>query len=154
MSSHRRNIQNIWLILKYNWYYQSDVPVIVMGDFNDVSWSGSTQLTKTIGKLLDARIGRGVYATFSAQSWFMRWPLDHILSTSDFRYKNSGVGTSFGSDHFPLWTKFTLEPEKKDNQTADEPTQGEWEDAEMQLRNADMSVFTDLPKGLKNAMEQ
>jgi endonuclease/exonuclease/phosphatase (EEP) superfamily protein YafD len=133
--------------------YNSELPVIVLGDFNDVSWSDSTQLTKTIGKLLDVRIGRGIYTTFNAQNWFMRWPLDHILTTADFRHKESGTGVKYGSDHFPLWVKLTLESDKKQDQVADEPDEEDWKQAEKQLKKAGLESFTELPAGLKNILK-
>ncbi len=133
--------------------YNSELPVIVLGDFNDVSWSDSTQLTKTIGRLLDVRIGRGIYTTFNAKNYAMRWPLDHILTTSDFRHKESGTGVKYGSDHFPLWVRLTLESDKKDEQAAAEPDEEDWKQAKSQLDEAGMESFTELPAGIKNLMK-
>ncbi|MGB5981554.1 MAG: endonuclease/exonuclease/phosphatase family protein [Nonlabens sp.] len=133
--------------------YNSEIPVVVMGDFNDVPWSDSTQLMKTIGKLLDARIGRGAYNTFNAQSFLMRWPLDHILSSSDFRYVDAATGVDFGSDHFPLWATLSLEPENKDNQRADEPSDSEWEQAKEQLNKQAFESFDKIPKKLHDMMD-
>lgn len=133
--------------------YKSELPVIVLGDFNDVSWSDSTQLTKTIGKLLDMRIGRGIYTTFNAKSYIMRWPLDHILTSADFRYKESGTGVKYGSDHFPLWVKLTLESDKKADQMPDEPTDTEWKQAKKQLKSAGLESFTELPAALENIVD-
>ncbi len=125
--------------------YQSDIPVVVLGDFNDVSWSRSTELLKTIGKLIDYRRGRGFYNTYNANYTIVRWPLDHVLVTSDFRLKDSGVGEGFGSDHFPTWVKFTLEPELADQQKATEPTDEEWKRAKDQMSKQGMSDFESLP---------
>ncbi|MEN8899249.1 endonuclease/exonuclease/phosphatase family protein [Nonlabens sp.] len=46
---------------------KSKIPVIVLGDFNGVACTDSTQLTKTIDGLLDLRLGRGFYNTYHAQ---------------------------------------------------------------------------------------
>ena len=130
--------------------YQSELPVVVMGDFNDVPWSDSTQLMKTIGKLLDVRIGRGAFNTFNAQSWLMSWPLDHILTSSDFRYIDAATGVGFGSDHYPLWATLSLEPQNKSDQRTDEPSKEEWQQAKKQLKQQGMESFTELPAAIQN----
>lgn len=43
------------------------LPVLALGDFNDVAWSHTSQLFKRIGGYLDPRVGRGTFATFPAQ---------------------------------------------------------------------------------------
>ncbi len=133
--------------------YNSELPVIVMGDFNDVPWSDSTQLTKSIGKLLDVRLGRGAFNTFNAKNMLMRWPLDHILSSSHFRYVDASTGVNFGSDHFPLWATLSLEPENRKAQEADEPTENQWKQAKDQLNAQDLESFTELPASIENLMD-
>ncbi|RVU00939.1 endonuclease [Mucilaginibacter limnophilus] len=82
----------------------SKYPVIVMGDLNDVAWSYTTTLFEKVSQLLDVRKGRGFYSTFSANYWFLRFPLDYIFCSAEFgliQMKRLGHN---GSDHFPIFT--------------------------------------------------
>jgi endonuclease/exonuclease/phosphatase (EEP) superfamily protein YafD len=90
----------------------ANLPVIVLGDFNDVAWSETSQLFKSVSELLDARLGRGLFNTYSAKSYLMKWPLDHIFISKEFRVKKLEVREDINSDHYPLYTEFSFEPEK------------------------------------------
>jgi endonuclease/exonuclease/phosphatase (EEP) superfamily protein YafD len=80
------------------------LPVIVMGDLNDVAWSYTTTLFEKASTLLDVRKGRGFYSTFSANHWFMRFPLDYIFCSAEFGLINMKRLGHNGSDHFPIFT--------------------------------------------------
>lgn len=86
------------------------MPAIVAGDFNDVAWSHTSRLFQAQSQLLDLRIGRGFYNTFSAHSLFLRWPLDHVYVTEEFEVLTINRLSKFGSDHFPLYVEVVLTP--------------------------------------------
>lgn len=87
------------------------LPSVVAGDFNDVSWSNTSKVFGESGGLKNVRLGRGLYNTFDSKSSFLRWPLDHYFVTQEFSLIDLQRLPEIGSDHFPLYVKFVLEPE-------------------------------------------
>lgn len=78
------------------------LPVLVTGDLNDVAWSVTTRRFRRISRLLDPRIGRKVFSTFDARYPPIRWPLDHLFHSPEFRLKGMRRLPACGSDHFPV----------------------------------------------------
>lgn len=111
---------------------ESNYPVLVLGDFNDVAWSATTRLFQNVGELLDPRKGRGFYNTFSANSTFMRWPLDHVFVSSEFRVQTLKIDKDIASDHFPTYTELSFEPTIKEEQAPKKPTENELKRAKQQ----------------------
>ena len=87
-----------------------DMPVLAIGDFNDVAWSNTSQTFKRIGGYLDPRIGRGTYATFPAHLPWLAWPLDHVFMTKEFLIRDIKVLEDVGSDHRPVYANVCLAP--------------------------------------------
>jgi endonuclease/exonuclease/phosphatase (EEP) superfamily protein YafD len=86
------------------------LPTVVAGDFNDVGWSYNTHQFVALSGLNDVRYGRGLYSTFNAQSMFLRWPLDYVFVSSEFRVLAVERLPAFGSDHFPFYVQLSLTP--------------------------------------------
>jgi endonuclease/exonuclease/phosphatase (EEP) superfamily protein YafD len=111
-------------------------PAIVCGDLNDVAWSVTTSLFQKVSELLDLRKGRGMFSTFHAKIPFMRWPLDHIFVSEHFRFQEMRRLEAFGSDHFPVFARVSLEPEGKHEQDKPEADAGDHERAREKVDRA------------------
>jgi len=109
---------------------------IVLGDLNDVGWSRTTNLFQEVSDLLDPREGRGLYATFDATSWFLRYPLDYLFHSDDFRVAEMKTLEFIGSDHFPLLIELSYEPAAESQQQAPELDAGDKADADEAVQEA------------------
>ena len=86
-----------------------DEPAIIAGDLNDVAWSRTNNLFQRISGLLDPRVGRGFFSTFNAKWPMLRFPLDHVFCSRQFRMLAFKVLRDCGSDHFPVFARLSLE---------------------------------------------
>ncbi|MEC8859160.1 MAG: endonuclease/exonuclease/phosphatase family protein [Pseudomonadota bacterium] len=102
------------LLLVGQQVYRDKEPAIVAGDLNDVAWSRTTRLFRRTSGMLDPRRGRGMFNTFHAGYWFMRWPLDHVFCTEHFLHKRMQRLDYFGSDHFPILATLCFRPSESD----------------------------------------
>jgi endonuclease/exonuclease/phosphatase (EEP) superfamily protein YafD len=116
---------------------ESDLPVIVAGDLNDVAWSRTTKLFKRISGLLDPRVGRGFYNTFHAHYPFLRVPLDHVFHSTHFRLVSlRRIDDSCGSDHFPVFIELSLEKDAPATQARPVADQAETDEAHEMIGTA------------------
>ncbi len=104
---------------------ESPIPVIVAGDLNDVAWSYTTALFQKISGLLDPRRGRGFFNTFHAKYPPLRFPLDHIFCSTDFKLVRIQRLPACGSDHFPMFAHLVFDPTAPREQPEPEATPDE-----------------------------
>jgi endonuclease/exonuclease/phosphatase (EEP) superfamily protein YafD len=100
---------------------QAERPALVAGDLNDVAWSHTSRLFRRIAGMLDPRAGRGMYNTFHARYWFLRWPLDHVFISNTFLLRRLQRLPAFGSDHFPIFIALDHAPAASAVQEAPAP---------------------------------
>lgn len=108
----------------------STLPVIVIGDLNDVAWSYTTELFLKMSGLLDPRRGRGFYNSFHARYPFMRFPLDHVFISTDFKLRKMCRLSNFDSDHFPIFTSLQFEEKAAAQQSSMQPDHSDIQTAE------------------------
>ena len=106
------------------------LPVIVIGDLNDVAWSHTTQLFLKMSGLLDPRRGRGFFNSFHARYPFLRFPLDHAFISTDFKLNGIKRLNNFGSDHFPIYINVQYEPTGDNEQEGMHPDADDIQEAE------------------------
>ncbi len=98
-SSIGRDAQLMWVALQAQ---EGDLPALVAGDLNAVPWEASIERLQRIGGFIDPREGHSYSATYDAQSWWMSWPLDHILYQPGLSVTSLQILSDFGSDHYPI----------------------------------------------------
>jgi len=106
---------------------------IVAGDLNDVAWSHTSRLFRRISRMLDPRIGRGMFNSFHARYRFLRWPLDHVFVSDDFVLHAIRRLPAFGSDHFPILITVSYAPRAAAKQEAPEPDAADHAEADDKL---------------------
>ncbi|MEO7319548.1 MAG: endonuclease/exonuclease/phosphatase family protein [Chthoniobacteraceae bacterium] len=125
------------LILVATEIAERGVPALVVGDFNDVAWSHTTRLFQRLGRLLDPRVGRGLFNTFHAQHPLMRYPLDHVFHTRHFSLAGLERLPDFGSDHFPMFAAPVFQPDAAPPPAGTPaPTGDDLEEAKQAIRQA------------------
>lgn len=75
---------------------------LVMGDFNDVPWSGTVVTFRQGGNWRDPRLGRGTHQTFPADYVWAGYPLDHVMVKGGAQVRSFKVLDDAGSDHRPV----------------------------------------------------
>lgn len=108
---------------------------IVAGDLNDVAWSHTTRLFQRISGQLDPRVGRGLFNSYHARIPLLRWPLDHVFHSAEFRLVCLQRLEAFGSDHFPILVELSLEPELSGAVKEPTPDEGDSAEADARIEN-------------------
>ena len=115
---------------------EAEAPAILAGDFNAVPWERVSRRAMRIASLLDPRVGRGLYPTFSANSAVMSWPLDQVLYQERLVLLGFETLPSFGSDHRPIWAGLCLAPDAAGTQSAPAPGPDDLDEAAATIENA------------------
>ncbi|WP_372723232.1 endonuclease/exonuclease/phosphatase family protein [Novipirellula sp.] len=114
-------------------------PVVIGGDLNDVAWSPTTRLFMRISGLLDPRRGRGLFNSFDASRFYMRFPLDHVFHSTHFTVSDIRRLPDVGSDHFPIMIELRYAPQQADEHDVLEKKVGDEEEAENRIERAEVS---------------
>lgn len=86
----------------------SNIPLIVMGDFNCTPWSPYFKNLLEESGLTDARLGFGLIPTWHAHNPLFWLPIDHALVTPDISVQNFSTIAPIDSDHLGIKLTFTL----------------------------------------------
>lgn len=124
---------------------QEEQPAIVVGDLNDVAWSYTTRLFQKISGCLDPRVGRSQLSTFPADFPFMRFPLDHVFASDDFRLIKLERLPHVGSDHFPVFVHLQFDAMAPALQEEPEVEAEDRELVEEKLERADRTRGEEAP---------
>lgn len=84
--------------------------------------------------MLDPRRGRGMFSTFHAGRWYLRWPLDHVFTSEHFTVSNIRRLGYFGSDHFPILVTLCYRPSRANEHETPEADAEEQEEARETVR--------------------
>lgn len=115
----------------------SPAPTILAGDFNAVPWERVNRRAMRIGSLLDPRVGRGLYPTFSTGNPVISWPLDQVLFQNELVLTRFDKLPAFGSDHFPVIASLCLAPEASLVQSAPKAAPDDLEEAAATIQAAE-----------------
>lgn len=86
----------------------SNVPMLVCGDFNDVSGSYALKTIQSAGDLKDAWWAGGCGFGWTYDAHHLKLRLDHILYSKDFELVNVSVPHVKFSDHYPVVADFVF----------------------------------------------
>ena len=128
-------------------------PVVVAGDLNDVAWSHTTSLFQDVSDLLDPRVGRGLFSTFHADHWWLRYPLDHVFHSDDFALVEMERLPHVGGDHFPILVELAIDPARRPLQEAPEALGDESEEADEKIEDAQEFKADETPQERQERLE-
>lgn len=86
----------------------SQLPLIVTGDFNATPWSYHFTHLLQAAALISTRDGAGIHPTWPGGFWPLWTPIDHIIHNRYLQSVRFESGKRFGSDHTPVWADLAL----------------------------------------------
>lgn len=84
-----------------------DTPVLLLGDLNSTPWSYAFRRLVRESGLRDASRGLGYRPTWPDGMMLMLIPIDHCLLSPELRLVRREIGSTVGSDHFPVIVDFS-----------------------------------------------
>jgi endonuclease/exonuclease/phosphatase (EEP) superfamily protein YafD len=111
-------------------------PVLICGDLNDVAWSHTTRLFLRTSRLLDPRRGRGLFNSFNAKFFFLRFPVDHVFISPHFTVSGIQRLPFVGSDHFPIQIDLCFQPEQRSDENVLETQESDDDEANERIERA------------------
>ncbi len=87
----------------------SNIPTVVVGDFNCTPWSPFLKDFQVKTGLRDSRRGFGNQATWPTQWKTFRIPIDHAFVSPEICVHDRYVGNATGSDHLPIILEISTE---------------------------------------------
>ncbi|WP_299358216.1 endonuclease/exonuclease/phosphatase family protein [uncultured Paracoccus sp.] len=82
---------------------------VLAGDLNATPWETTIRAAADVAGWRDPRRAFGYTATYSARSWWRRWPLDYVLPSPDWTVGRFDRLPAFGSDHLPILAELCRE---------------------------------------------
>jgi endonuclease/exonuclease/phosphatase (EEP) superfamily protein YafD len=103
----RMKIRNEQLKTISKYVPDSREPVVLLGDLNCVPWSTFMAPLNQKG-LRDSRQGFGFHPTWNRAFGPFKIPIDHCYVSDSIHVHDRVVGSSYGSDHFPVITTISI----------------------------------------------
>ncbi len=85
-----------------------DGPKILLGDLNVTPWSPRFKDVLESTGLRDSRAGFGIQPTWPATNPLFWIPIDHVLTSGEVHIHEREIGSSNGSDHYPVVVDFSI----------------------------------------------
>ena len=90
-----------------------DAPVLLLGDLNATPWSYPFRRLMRESGLRDASRGLGYRPTWPDGMLLMQIPIDHCLHSPELLVMRREIGSTVGSDHFPVIVDFSWNDEQR-----------------------------------------
>jgi endonuclease/exonuclease/phosphatase (EEP) superfamily protein YafD len=93
-------------------HIDSSRPVLLCGDLNATPWNYHFKRLLKRSGLIDSSLGRGFQPTWPSHNRLLLIPIDHVLHSPSVAVINKEIGSSVGSDHYPVIVDFTIESDR------------------------------------------